>query len=61
MRAPSFDSPAAVALSDTRLYDTSDLKTMTSIWLGLETVRRAVQDRHLKLVGDKHLSSTMQS
>ena len=43
------------------LYVTSDLKTMTAIWLGLETVRRAVQDRHVKLVGDKLLSSTMQA
>ena len=39
------------------LYVSSDLKTMTAIWMGLETVRKAVHDRQVKLVGDKHLAS----
>ena len=39
----------------------SDLKTMTAIWMGLETVREALRDRHLKLVGDKTLASTIQT
>lgn len=43
------------------LYVSSSLKTMTAIWMGLETVRRAVHDRHLKLVGDKQLASTTQA
>jgi DNA-binding HxlR family transcriptional regulator len=42
------------------LYVTSDLKTMTAIWMGLESVRKAVDERHLKLVGDRHLASKMQ-
>lgn len=43
------------------LYVASSLKTMTAIWMGLETVRRAVQDRLVKLVGDKQLASSMQA
>jgi DNA-binding HxlR family transcriptional regulator len=43
------------------LYVSSDLKTMTAIWMGLETVRKAIHDRHIKLVGDKYLASTMQT
>jgi len=43
------------------LYVSSDLKTMTAIWMGLETVRKAVHDRQVKLVGDKHLASNMQT
>jgi DNA-binding HxlR family transcriptional regulator len=45
---------------DVDLYVESDLKTMTGIWMGLETVRGALRDKHLKLVGDKTLASTMQ-
>jgi DNA-binding HxlR family transcriptional regulator len=43
------------------LYVSSSLKTMTAIWMGLETVRRAVHDRNLKLVGDKQLASSTQT
>lgn len=43
------------------LYVTSDLRTMTAIWMGLETVRKAVSEGHVKLVGDKHLASSMQT
>ena len=43
------------------LHVSSDLKTMTAIWIGLETVRKAVHARHVKLVGDKHLASRMQT
>ena len=43
------------------LYVSSDLKTMTAIWMGLETVRKAVHDHHVKLVGDKYLASKMQT
>jgi DNA-binding HxlR family transcriptional regulator len=39
---------------------TSDLKTMTAIWMGLYTVRKAVSERQLKLAGDTHLASKMQ-
>ena len=43
------------------LYVSSDLKTMTAIWMGLETVRKALHSRHVKLVGDRHLAATMQT
>jgi DNA-binding HxlR family transcriptional regulator len=43
------------------LYVSSDLRTMTAIWMGLATVRKAVHDRHLQLVGDKRLASNMQT
>jgi DNA-binding HxlR family transcriptional regulator len=46
---------------EVNLYVSSDLKTMTAIWMGLETVRIAMRDRHLKLVGDKQLASKMQT
>jgi DNA-binding HxlR family transcriptional regulator len=42
------------------LFVTSDLKTMTAIWMGLHTVRKAVSARQLKLTGDTHLASKMQ-
>ena len=38
----------------------SDLKTMTAIWMGLDTVRKAVHDRRVQLVGDSHLAATIQ-
>jgi DNA-binding HxlR family transcriptional regulator len=43
------------------LYVSSDLKTMTAIWMGLETVRKAMHSRHVKLVGDRRLAATMQT
>jgi DNA-binding HxlR family transcriptional regulator len=46
---------------DVDLYVSSDLKTMTAIWMGIETVRRAVTTGCLKLVGDKQLASNMQT
>ena len=38
----------------------SDLKTMTSIWMGLETVSKAVRNRRLRFSGDEKLAATMQ-
>jgi DNA-binding HxlR family transcriptional regulator len=46
---------------DVDLYVTSDLKAMTAIWMGLETVRKAVADERVTLIGDKQLASTMQT
>ena len=46
---------------EVNLYVSSDLKTMTAIWMGLENVRKAVHSRHVKLVGDRHLAATMQT
>jgi DNA-binding HxlR family transcriptional regulator len=42
------------------LFVSSDLKTMTAVWMGLTTVRKAVHERHMKLIGNKHLASKMQ-
>lgn len=46
---------------DVDLYVSSDLKTMTSIWMGLDTVRDAVSSNRLLLTGDKKLAKSMQS
>ena len=43
------------------LYVSSDLKTMTAIWMGIDTVRSALSARRLLLTGDKKLASSMQS
>jgi hypothetical protein len=34
---------------------------MTAIWMGLDTVRAAVDDERLKLTGDRKLAAHMQS
>lgn len=46
---------------DVDLYVSSDLKTMTSIWMGLDTVRNALSSNRLLLTGDKKLAKSMQS
>ena len=46
---------------DVDLCVTSDLKTMTAIWMGLDTVRDAVRERRIRFEGDKRLASTMQT
>jgi DNA-binding HxlR family transcriptional regulator len=46
---------------DVDLYVSSDLKTMTAIWMGMDTVRQAVNHGCMKLVGDKQLASSMQA
>ena len=40
---------------------TSDLKTMTAIWMGLDTVRDAVRDKRIRFEGDKRLAASMQT
>jgi DNA-binding HxlR family transcriptional regulator len=45
---------------DVDLYIASDLRTMTAIWMGLESVRAAVRDERAHLTGDKTLASSMQ-
>jgi hypothetical protein len=39
----------------------SDLKTMTAIWMGLETVHKAVRDKRVHFSGDKRLATAMQT
>ena len=46
---------------DVDLYVSCDLRTMTAIWMGLDTVRRAVAERRLLLTGDRKLASAMQT
>lgn len=46
---------------DVDLYVTTDLKTMTAIWMGLTTVAAARADDRLTLVGDDNLSKNMQT
>ena len=41
---------------DVDLYVTTDLKTMTAIWMGLDNVRKAQTDKRLMLTGDRALS-----
>ncbi|MBS0328091.1 MAG: helix-turn-helix transcriptional regulator [Proteobacteria bacterium] len=46
---------------DVDLYVTTDLRTMTSIWMGLTRVLDAVSSRKLTLVGDRGLAGRMQA
>jgi DNA-binding HxlR family transcriptional regulator len=45
---------------DVDLYIACDLRTMTAIWMGLDSVRAALRDDRVKLTGDKTLASNMQ-
>lgn len=46
---------------DVDLFVTTDVKTMTAIWMGVDTVSNAIKDETLMLVGNATLSSSMQS
>ncbi|EPX83499.1 winged helix-turn-helix transcriptional regulator [Salipiger mucosus] len=46
---------------DVDLYATSDLRTMTEIWMGLRSVADAVKREDLVLVGSSDLSDSMQT
>src|SRR5262249_46752746 len=43
------------------LYVSTDLRTMTAIWMGLDSVRAARAQRRLLLTGDRGLAADMQS
>jgi DNA-binding HxlR family transcriptional regulator len=43
------------------LYVSSDLRTMTAIWMGLDTVRKAVSESRMEIVGDQMLAKSMQT
>lgn len=45
---------------DVDLFTRSDLRTMTAIWMGLDTVVKAVADDRLLLIGDKDIVGKMQ-
>ncbi len=46
---------------DVDLYVTTDLRTMTAIWMGLTTVRKATSEGKLTTVGDPQVASRMQT
>ena len=45
---------------DVDLFSNCDLRTMTAIWLGLDTVSKAISDGRMILTGDKKMASNMQ-
>lgn len=45
---------------DVDLYVSTDLRTMTAIWMGYDTVRQALGDSRMTLTGDRQLASDMQ-
>jgi hypothetical protein len=46
---------------DVDLYVTTDLRSMTAIWMGLDTVRAAVAEDRMVLTGDEKLAAAMQT
>ena len=44
---------------DVDLYVTTDLRTMTAIWMGLTTVKK--EKKNMKLIGAKNISNSMQT
>ncbi|MEA3134613.1 MAG: hypothetical protein QOG17_2459 [Gammaproteobacteria bacterium] len=46
---------------DVDLYASVDLRTMTAIWMGLDTVRAAVTNRRMILTGSRQLATAMQT
>jgi len=46
---------------DVDLFVHTDLRTMTAIWMGLDTVRAAVGSRRMILTGDRQIASSMQT
>lgn len=45
---------------DVDLYVTTDLRTMTAIWMGLDSVRVALAENRMTLTGDQRLAADMQ-
>jgi DNA-binding HxlR family transcriptional regulator len=46
---------------DVDLYVSVDLRTMTAIWMGLDTVRAAIANRRMLLTGNRQLATAMQT
>jgi hypothetical protein len=46
---------------DVDLYVAVDLRSMTAIWMGLDTVRAAVASRRMMLTGNRQLAAAMQT
>ncbi|MSP93928.1 MAG: transcriptional regulator [Alphaproteobacteria bacterium] len=45
---------------DVDLYVTTDLRSMTAIWIGLTTVREAIKAKKMDVTGDRQLAANMQ-
>ena len=43
------------------LFVSADLRTMTAIWMGLDTVRAAVSNQRMILTGNRQLAASMQT
>ena len=43
------------------LYVSVDLRSMTAIWLGLDTVRAAIAAQRMVLTGSRQLATSMQT
>ena len=46
---------------DVDLYVSTDLRTMTAIWMGLDTVRAALREERMILTGDRQLADSIES
>ena len=46
---------------DVDLYVSTDLRTMTAIWMGLDTVRAALDSQRMQLTGDRQIGADMQT
>lgn len=46
---------------DVDLYVTSDLRTMTAIWMGVDTVRAAIAGHRMILTGNREIAGDMQT
>jgi DNA-binding HxlR family transcriptional regulator len=46
---------------DVDLYVSTNLRTMTAIWMGLDTVRAALASEHMLLTGNRQLATDMQT
>jgi hypothetical protein len=46
---------------DVDLYVSTDLRTMTAIWMGWDNVRNAVRNERMMLTGDRRLATDMQA
>lgn len=46
---------------DVDLYVSSDLRTMTAIWMGREPLKKAVRNGQVKLTGDKQIAQSIET
>jgi hypothetical protein len=46
---------------DVDLYVSTDLRTMTAIWMGMDSVRDAQRGERMMLTGNRHLAADMQA